>query len=114
MSEERIDSIPSTMTTRRVTMKAPHITLSRGPFSCMAQQYSSDPAPWRAQYKTARWQRLRVAVLLRDLFTCKMCGRLEGILACLCVTTSHHIEATCVCSGMNQIFRPYARHATTR
>ncbi len=33
---------------------------------------------WRAWYKTARWQRLRWSVLVRDLFTCAMCGRIEG------------------------------------
>lgn len=25
-------------------------------------------------YKTARWQKLRMAILARDLFTCQMCG----------------------------------------
>ncbi|GLO78503.1 HNH endonuclease [Sulfitobacter pontiacus] len=29
---------------------------------------------WRSWYKTARWQRLRWSVLLRDNFTCQMCG----------------------------------------
>lgn len=33
---------------------------------------------WRAWYKTYRWQRLRWSVLVRDLFTCAMCGRIEG------------------------------------
>jgi len=33
---------------------------------------------WRAWYKTARWQRLRWSVLVRDLFTCRRCGRIEG------------------------------------
>lgn len=35
-------------------------------------------APWRAWYKTARWQRLRWACLVRDHFTCHWpgCGRL--------------------------------------
>lgn len=28
----------------------------------------------RAWYKTAAWQRLRWDVLVRDLFTCRMCG----------------------------------------
>jgi 5-methylcytosine-specific restriction endonuclease McrA len=33
---------------------------------------------WRAWYKTARWQRLRWQVLVRDLFTCQCgCGRIE-------------------------------------
>ena len=31
---------------------------------------------WRAWYKTARWQRLRWDILVRDLFTCQCgCGR---------------------------------------
>lgn len=29
---------------------------------------------WRAWYKTSRWQRLRWSVLVRDMFTCAMCG----------------------------------------
>jgi 5-methylcytosine-specific restriction endonuclease McrA len=35
--------------------------------------------PWRAWYKSRRWQKLRWFVLKRDLFTCKMvgCGRIE-------------------------------------
>ena len=34
--------------------------------------------PWRAWYKTSRWQRLRWKVLTRDLFTCAMCRRIEA------------------------------------
>ncbi len=34
--------------------------------------------PWRQWYKTAAWQRLRWSVLVRDMFTCAMCGRLEA------------------------------------
>lgn len=34
--------------------------------------------PWRAWYRTARWQRLRWQVLERDLFTCRRCGRIEA------------------------------------
>lgn len=35
--------------------------------------------PWRRWYKTARWQRLRLAVFYRDGYACQMpgCGRLE-------------------------------------
>ncbi len=29
---------------------------------------------WRAWYKTARWQKLRWSILVRDCFTCRMCG----------------------------------------
>lgn len=31
--------------------------------------------PLRRLYGTARWQRLRWSVLVRDLFTCSMCNR---------------------------------------
>jgi len=37
-----------------------------------------DAAPWRAWYKTRRWQRLRWSVLVRDLFTCQRCRRVEA------------------------------------
>jgi 5-methylcytosine-specific restriction protein A len=33
-------------------------------------------APWRAWYKTARWTSLRKVILVRDLYTCHMCGRI--------------------------------------
>lgn len=33
--------------------------------------------PCRGLYKTARWQRLRLTILTRDLFTCRLCGRIE-------------------------------------
>lgn len=38
-----------------------------------------DAQPWRRWYKTARWQRLRMVILVRDLFTCQWpgCGRVE-------------------------------------
>lgn len=36
------------------------------------------PPPWKRWYHTARWARLRWQVLLRDAFTCRMCGKLEG------------------------------------
>lgn len=39
---------------------------------------SSNAAPWRRWYKTARWQKLRWAVLVRDLFRCARCGRIEA------------------------------------
>jgi Restriction endonuclease len=35
---------------------------------------------YRKWYKTARWQKLRMKVLIRDRFTCQMvgCGRVDG------------------------------------
>ena len=36
-----------------------------------------DQRPWRGWYKTSRWQKLRMKILRRDLFTCQWsgCGR---------------------------------------
>lgn len=33
---------------------------------------------WRRWYKTSQWQKLRWSVLVRDLFTCQRCGRIEA------------------------------------
>ncbi len=35
---------------------------------------SSNAAPWRRWYKTARWQALRLRVMQRDLYTCQVTG----------------------------------------
>lgn len=49
---------------------------------------------WRSWYKTARWQKLRMAILVRDLFTCQMkgCGRIEADTSKLVADhkTPHH------------------------
>lgn len=39
-----------------------------------------DKQPWRGWYKTARWQRLRMSILERDMFTCQWpgCGHIEA------------------------------------
>ncbi len=35
--------------------------------------------PWKLWYNTARWQRLRLQVFKRDLYTCQCgCGMIEG------------------------------------
>jgi 5-methylcytosine-specific restriction protein A len=34
--------------------------------------------PWVKWYKTKRWQDLRLQTFTRDLFQCRMCGRIEG------------------------------------
>jgi 5-methylcytosine-specific restriction protein A len=34
--------------------------------------------PWRGWYKLAEWRRLRWDTLVRDRFTCGMCGRVEA------------------------------------
>ena len=37
-------------------------------------QHRDDSQAWRRWYKTARWQKLRMSVLVRDLFTCQRTG----------------------------------------
>jgi 5-methylcytosine-specific restriction enzyme A len=67
------------------------LTQVRGPLQALKPKvafFNTEPAKgreardrwhtYRAWYKTARWHRLRWQVLARDLFTCQMCGRLEG------------------------------------
>ncbi|WP_246690813.1 HNH endonuclease [Neorhizobium alkalisoli] len=48
----------------------------------------------RKWYKTARWQKLRMSVLVRDMFTCQMvgCGRIEADTSQLVADhkTPHH------------------------
>lgn len=37
-------------------------------------------SPWRAWYKTARWQALRIKIFIRDGYACQWpgCGRIDG------------------------------------
>ncbi|MDP1026382.1 HNH endonuclease signature motif containing protein [Sphingomonas sp. KR1UV-12] len=42
-----------------------------------AYDRNRDQQAWRRWYKTSRWQKLRWSILVRDLFTCGMCGKLE-------------------------------------
>jgi 5-methylcytosine-specific restriction protein A len=44
---------------------------------------SASGPPWKRWYKTARWRALRLSIFLRDLFTCKKCGHLEGDVSLL-------------------------------
>lgn len=53
--------------------------------------YRDQTQEWRRWYKTARWQRLRWSVLLRDLFTCHMCKRIQSDTSKLvCDHTERH------------------------
>lgn len=50
------------------------------PVTRQGRDRERDQREWRKWYKTARWQRLRMTVLVRDLFTCQWpgCGRIEA------------------------------------
>ncbi len=43
------------------------------------ERQRTEARPWRAWYKTAKWQKLRWSILVRDHFTCQMvgCGKIE-------------------------------------
>lgn len=43
-------------------------------------RYRDATQAYRQWYKTARWQKLRWSILVRDLFKCQMegCGKIEG------------------------------------
>lgn len=45
--------------------------------SASVERRRADFNPVRPLYRTARWGKLRWSVLIRDLFTCQMCGRVE-------------------------------------
>ena len=34
--------------------------------------------PWRKWYRIRRWRDIRMKTFVRDLFTCRICGKLEG------------------------------------
>lgn len=38
---------------------------------------SPEAEQYRKHYKTARWQKLRWSILVRDMFTCQRCKRIE-------------------------------------
>lgn len=65
----RLKALPS-----RIPTLAPRIGYTQG--DTKAQDRSRDAfAPWRAWYRTTRWAKLRASILKRDLYTCRMCGR---------------------------------------
>jgi len=41
------------------------------------QQSTIAPPDWRSWYKLAKWRKLRWSILVRDLFTCQMCGKVQ-------------------------------------
>lgn len=57
----------------RITALAPRIGYVPGDEKERLRQRDATVA-WRALYKTARWQRLRQRILLRDNYTCKQTG----------------------------------------
>lgn len=64
----RLPSILSTLPPR----------LASAPDGRVERDRQRDAQPWRKWYKTARWQKLRWFVLVRDLFTCQRCRTLKS------------------------------------
>jgi len=70
----RLKQAPSRLATAQPRMSAapaPATEVERS-------RFRDENAPGRKLYKKARWQKLRWSVLVRDMFTCKRCGRLEA------------------------------------
>jgi len=63
------------LTPRLMPLRSKH---APAPLTRQERDQVRDEQPWRRWYKTARWQKLRMAVLLRDLFTCQRCGKIKG------------------------------------
>lgn len=57
-------------TGNRLGLAAPHLT----PNAAQQDRSRKQRRPDRARYGTAQWQRVRWHVLVRDDFTCRMCG----------------------------------------
>jgi 5-methylcytosine-specific restriction enzyme A len=69
----RLKAIPS-----RLGKAPPRLVAPASDPSLSRTMQRREDTPWRAWYSTARWQRLRWSVLVRDLFTCAYCARIEA------------------------------------
>ena len=67
----RLPTLKPKLTAPRTKLQAPKDEAGR-------TRYRKQASPWRAWYNTARWQKLRWQVLADALFTCAMCGKMEG------------------------------------
>lgn len=63
----RLPTIKPQLSTLHPRLQAPRDEAGRS-------RYRDATAPHRAWYRTARWQRLREAILIRDLYQCQMSG----------------------------------------
>jgi 5-methylcytosine-specific restriction protein A len=78
------------MLTPRLTTLRPRIdVLRRADLEQARDRRRDQEVATRGLYKTAHWQRLRMSILARDLFTCRMCRKVEGNTALL---VCDHIE----------------------
>lgn len=74
----RLKALPARLTALQPRLSAP------APMDEAERSRQRDAGQlWRKWYKTARWQRLRWSVLVRDLFTCRRCRRVEVVTSLL-------------------------------
>lgn len=60
--------------TSRIGKVKPRLGYVQGDQKAQARSREAFSA-WRAWYRTPKWAKLRGEVLLRDRYTCRMCGR---------------------------------------
>jgi 5-methylcytosine-specific restriction endonuclease McrA len=67
------------LTSLRPRLSTLRSKLASAPVTRQERDRVRDQRPWRRWYKTSRWQKLRMLILLRDRFTCQWpgCGRVE-------------------------------------
>lgn len=63
-------------TLKPLVSKLPPLMQAALPTAQHVRPGRSNDEPYRKLYKTARWQKLRWSILVRDLFTCQMCGKI--------------------------------------
>jgi 5-methylcytosine-specific restriction protein A len=73
-----VDDAVAKLTSLRPRLGSLRPRLASAPLDRQAYDRQRDERPWRKWYKTARWQKLRMQVLTRDLFTCQRCKRIEA------------------------------------
>jgi 5-methylcytosine-specific restriction endonuclease McrA len=68
------------LTSLRPRLSGLRSRIASAPVDRVSFDRQRDQRGWRKWYKTARWQRLRMSILRRDLFTCQWrgCGRVEA------------------------------------
>ena len=75
----------------RVSALAPRIGAASGDERARDRQ-RVEQEPWRRWYRTRRWRDLRMVIFTRDLFTCRMCRKIDGntsLLVCDHVQPHH-------------------------
>lgn len=70
--------MPKLKTLKPLVGKLPPRIANQAGDEIQRSRFRDETQAWRRWYKTSRWQKLRWSVLVRDLFTCQMCKRVEA------------------------------------